>query len=268
MALNKLKFQHIKRFEITLVGAGNLGWHLGHAFKEKGIRIANVISRTLYSAQLLASEIDCEYSISVGDIDPRTDIILVAVDDSHLEEVLTGLKNVRSIILHTCGSIDIDIFNGICKQYGVFYPFQTFTKGVPVDFGEVPVLIEASDMNTLEVIRALAESISRNVKEVNSEQRQWIHLCGVLVNNFTNHLVARATDLMQKHRLDTKLLLPLAMETVAKLEKTTAFEAQTGPARRKNHAVIEKHLELLSDETELKKLYSLLTDSIIAYYSK
>ena len=72
---------------------------------------------------------------------------------------------------------------------------------------------------------------------------------------------------MKKNKIDKELLTPLMEETVHKLQKTSAFSAQTGPARRNNKEVIQMHLELLKNEPQLKKLYSIITDSIIAYYS-
>lgn len=220
------------------------------------------------SARTLANELHSTYSDKLEDIPPEADFIIVAVDDTHLEKVLRAIKTDRAIIMHTSGSIGIEIFNGLFTQFGVLYPFQTFTQGIPLEMIDVPFCVEGSDIGTLNIICELAGAISNNVRKLNSEQRCLLHLCGALTNNFTNHLVSLATDLMIKHNLEKELLIPLLRETVHKLEKISARNAQTGPARRKNFNIIERHLEMLNDEPGLKKLYSSLTDSIIAYYSK
>jgi predicted short-subunit dehydrogenase-like oxidoreductase (DUF2520 family) len=263
----KMNHQNASVDKVTLIGAGNLGWHLGHALFENGVSIQQVISRTLESARELATEIDTTFATSLTEVDQNSGIILVAVGDSNLREVLSRLKGTRALVLHTCGSIGIDIFDGICENHGVFYPFQTVTRGVAISFRQVPLCIEASDADTLGRIHVLGRIISDSVIEMTSEQRLWLHLCGVFANNFTNHLIAIASDLLETHEMRKELLLPLLKETVAKLEKTSARFAQTGPARRKDLEVIAKHIEMLKDETDSKNLYSMLTDSIIAFYS-
>jgi predicted short-subunit dehydrogenase-like oxidoreductase (DUF2520 family) len=255
-------------YKIALIGAGNVAWHLGHTFRSRGLIIDRVINHRLGSAKALAAELGCPCSESASDIDPESDYIFIAVDDSHLMEVSAMLKDTSSVVVHTSGSMDLALLAGVGARYGVFYPFQTFTRGIPVDFFEVPVCIEASDQETLKQLHELARVVSRHVVEIDTEQRRWLHLCGVLANNFTNHLTAMAFDLLEKHALDKAILLPLIRETYSKLLKSSAYDTQTGPARRKNHAVIEKQLAMLKDEPGLKKLYSTLTDSIIAYYSE
>jgi predicted short-subunit dehydrogenase-like oxidoreductase (DUF2520 family) len=255
-------------FRIILVGAGNLAWHLGHIFFEKGIKVECVVSRTIDSARLLASEINSSYSDSLQEIPPGADFIIVAINDSNIVEVLQAIKPSGAIVVHTSGSVDIGVFEGKFTQYGVLYPFQTFTKGIPLKITAYPVCIEGSDDITLAMIGSLAGLLSSTIRKLNSEQRRILHLCGVLTNNFTNHLITRAIDLMGEQKLEGELLMPLLYETVYKLEITTASAAQTGPARRNNMNIIEKHLEMLKNDPELKKLYSSLTDSIIAYYSK
>jgi len=256
------------KLNFSLVGSGNLAWHLGHAYKACGVRISQVISRTLNSARILAKELDASYSDSLNDIDSHSSAILIAVNDSSLEAVVKGIQPANILVMHTSGSIGIEIFEGRFSRFGVMYPFQTFTKGIPVNLNEVPFCIEASDNNTLKEISRIAQILSANIHTLNSEHRRLLHMCGILTNNFINHLIARTTDLMADSDLEKKLLSPLLRETIRKLDYISPYDAQTGPARRNDLGVIEKHLAILKHEPELKKLYSSFTDSIIAYYKK
>ncbi|MEY4289471.1 MAG: hypothetical protein RLZZ30_1559, partial [Bacteroidota bacterium] len=66
--------------------------------------------------------------------------------------------------------------------------------------------------------------------------------------------------------LDGNLLNALIKETVSKLETISAYDAQTGPARRNDKETMDAHRSLLNEED--RKLYDVLTDSILKTYSK
>ena len=112
----------------------------------------------------------------------------------------------------------------------------------------------------------MADKLSSTVRILPSEQRRKLHLCGIIGNNFTNHLIALTFDYMKKNNLEKELIIPLLNETLRKLDKLDPAVSQTGPARRNDRVIVQKHIELLEQEPELKKLYGWLTDSIIAIY--
>jgi hypothetical protein len=61
------------------------------------------------------------------------------------------------------------------------------------------------------------------------------------------------------------MLKPLIEETVAKLDDLSAFDAQTGPARRNDQNTLLTHESLLKDEEV--QLYKVLTNSIQKTYN-
>ena len=83
-----------------------------------------------------------------------------------------------------------------------------------------------------------------------------------MVNNFTNHLYALVENYCKEEGLDFYLLLPLITETAARLQDLPAAKTQTGPAVRNDTLTIEKHLELLKKYPQLKRMYTLFTESI------
>ena len=153
------------------------------------------------------------------------------------------------------------------QKRGVFYPLQTFTKGRLLDFSTIPICIEASDNESLALLRLLGEAISQNIYDINSDQRKKLHLAAVFANNFSNHLFHISETLCEKEDLPFELLKPLILETVKKLETLSPKDAQTGPARRDDSISIEKHLELLTN-TNHKKIYTLLSEAITKTYEK
>lgn len=255
-----------KPIRIVLVGAGHVAWHLGHAFSDVGMQVVRIINRTFKKAQDLANELKIKAASDFRETIPESDFIIVAVKDSALKNVLQLIQPPDTIVLHTSGSHGLDVFPPGIEKYGVFYPFQSLTRGFKTDFSKVPLCIEASDEKTLSAIKELADKLSSTVRILPSEQRRKLHLCGIIGNNFTNHLIALTFDYMKKNNLEKELIIPLLNETLRKLDKLDPAVSQTGPARRNDRVIVQKHIELLEQEPELKKLYGWLTDSIIAFY--
>ena len=61
-------------------------------------------------------------------------------------------------------------------------------------------------------------------------------------------------------------LRPLLKETINKLESSSALQSQTGPAKRNDLGVIDSQEKKL--DNEMKKVYRILTKSIIKTYHK
>jgi predicted short-subunit dehydrogenase-like oxidoreductase (DUF2520 family) len=143
------------------------------------------------------------------------------------------------------------------------YPLQTFTKNTKLNYSEIPFLIEANNSRTLNFIKNIASLISENVVETNSEQRKNIHIAAVFACNFTNYLYTIADNLLENQNLSFDLLKPLIKETTRKAIEFKPEQNQTGPAKRKDLNVINKHLKALNQTPDIQKLYKIISDMII-----
>ncbi|MDH3322215.1 MAG: DUF2520 domain-containing protein, partial [Flavobacteriaceae bacterium] len=142
----------------------------------------------------------------------------------------------------------------------VFYPLQTFSVTKNINFKEVPIAIETEDEKDFELLEQFARSLSDMVYEINSEQREKLHIAAVFANNFSNQMFKIAKDICDEYAISFDLLKPIIKETVGKLETLNPKQAQTGPAKRNDRKVIEKHLSQLSGEQ--KEIYALISASI------
>ncbi len=248
---------------VVLVGTGNLAWHLGHALVQIGIPVNCVLGRTEASTLELAKEIHAAGTGRPADLDPDTDICVICISDDAIIPVLDQMNPGRSLMLHTAGSVPMDVFKGRALNYGVLYPFQTFTKGRAVQFINIPVLIEANSTQNLEVVRQLAGKISNKVIEANSVQRTYLHLAAVFAANFSNHMFALAEKLALEHDMPFELLKSLIQEMTSKAMSMSPAKAQTGPAVRRNMKVISRHIDLLQGHTDLQQMYRLISESIM-----
>jgi len=110
--------------------------------------------------------------------------------------------------------------------------------------------------------------LSESVFEIDSDERKYLHLTAVLVNNYSNYLFKAAYDILEVKNIDHSILMPLIEETISKIKDITPREAQTGPASRNDIKTIEKHLMLLNEYPQYKDLYKIFADQLIKKYNE
>lgn len=247
---------------IVCIGSGNLATNLTLAWKEAGILVEQVFSRTEANARALAERLGCAWTSSTGEIINDADLYLFSLKDSALETVASRLPGNSGLWVHTAGSMPLSVFEPFTTRRGVLYPLQTFSKGRRIDLGNVPFFLEANSEEDGAILEQLARAVSRDVRFLPSEKRCHLHLAAVFACNFVNHIYALADDILREEEIPFEVLLPLIDETAAKVHRLTPREAQTGPAIRYDENVINKHLAMLDKMPELKALYETLSRSI------
>jgi predicted short-subunit dehydrogenase-like oxidoreductase (DUF2520 family) len=248
---------------ITIIGSGNVATHLAAAFKNAGHRIVQVYSRSIDNAALLAYHIKADPIDDLAQINPETDIFVIAVKDDVIGVIAGQLAPYQKLMVHTSGATDLYALLAFSDNVGVFYPLQTFSKTKEVDFRTVPLCIEAADQYVVKQLKELAQTISNNVYDIDSAQRKTLHLAAVFACNFPNYLYSIAQQIMAQHQLDFNLIRPLILETAQKALVALPAAVQTGPAVRNDEATMNNHLQLLNNNPDLQQLYTLLSQGII-----
>ena len=228
------------------------------------ISLVQVYSRTMESARTLAEKVEAEYTTDLQEISKDAKLYIVSLKDAALVDLLPQITEGKqnSLLVHTAGSIPMSIWEGYAERYGVFYPMQTFSKQREVNFQEVPFFVEAKRPEDVELLKAVAATLSEKVYEASSEQRKSLHLAAVFICNFTNHMYALAADLLEKYNLPFDVMLPLIDETARKVHELAPRDAQTGPAVRYDENVMNNHLAMLVDSPALQEIYKLMSKSI------
>jgi predicted short-subunit dehydrogenase-like oxidoreductase (DUF2520 family) len=247
---------------IVIIGSGNVATVLGRLFKKNNHEVIQVMSRKQEHAKILADELGCSYTNYEGITDMSADIYLVAITDGVLFDLDKSFRLGNKLIVHTAGSVSKEVLKDISNNYGSLYPFQSLRKEMN-SFPEIPFLVDGNTGEATTLIEDFAKTLSPVVIRTSDEERLKLHVAGVVVNNFTNHLYAIAEDFCTKEGLDFKLLLPLIKETTARIERFSPKDVQTGPAARNDVFTLDKHLRILSVHPKLKYLYLKLTDSIM-----
>ncbi|MDE6637917.1 MAG: DUF2520 domain-containing protein [Muribaculaceae bacterium] len=228
----------------VVIGTGNVGTQFARIFG-----VEPISSRTL------------------DGLDTNADLYLIAVSDNAVKEVAEKLPKLNGIVVHTTGSVPMNALKSIaCKGYGVMYPFQTISKTRLLQPEIIPLLLEASDPETLEKIRTMAMHAGfTKIEMADSEKRRKVHLTGTFACNFTNAMIAISQQILDDCGIKRSIITPLVEETIEKLSTLSAKEAQTGPAVRKDTSTLLKHLELLDDLKMHKEaeIYKVVSDYIM-----
>lgn len=256
---------------ISFIGSGNVATHLAREFHRKGFVIIEICSRLMENAVILANQVGARPLDQLDDLDAEADIIFCCTKDELIGKIARRLTEHRPVrrIVHTSGTVGLEAFEPFASTIGssgIFYPLQTFSKTVPVDFSELPVGVTSGNPGFQRDLFELAASITNRPFHISDDERKHLHIAAVLVNNFANHLFALGQKYCEDNHLDFELLKPLIHQTINKIDVIKPVDAQTGPAKRGDTRIIQNHLAMLDDDAQLKAIYKALTDSILKMY--
>lgn len=260
-----------QHYTVAIVGAGRLATQLAPALQHAGHSIKAVYSRTLDAARELCQKLTNNIHVQATDnIEtlPATDVYIVAVADHALPTILAAWpeRAKGGVVIHTAGSMPMQLLESVSAHFGVLYPMQTFSKEKSVDFKNIHIYIESNDAVSEKITKDIAFSLSNHVEFLPSAGRKHLHLAAVIACNFTNHLYELAFEYLSSHGIQPQCLLPLIDETTEKLHKVLPHDGQTGPARRGDDKVIGEHLSMLEDTPQLRDIYRMLSESIIQHF--
>ena len=243
---------------VSILGAGNVATHLFKAFKaSENVSIIDWYNRDIRKLAMFKNDVNI-----IDDLQSlkEADLYIIAVSDDAISKLSEQLPFKNRLVAHTSGSVsayDLEKKN----RRSVFYPLQTFSKDVAVNFKEIPICIETIDKKDYQTLKKLGKSIHSKTHKVNSDQRRTLHLAAVFVNNFTNQLYRVAHEITESEGVEFNILKPLILETAKKVQDISPFMAQTGPAKRNDKKTIKKHLKLLKNENH-QAIYKLMTEAI------
>ena len=248
---------------VTLVGSGNVAHHLAKAMANA----PNVVLHRWVVRTPSSVLIDINTTLSEKFDEPSSSqIIILAISDDAIADYSASLNQSDALLVHTSGSVNLHHMDKKHRR-GVFYPLQTFSKNKPLEFSSIPICIEALQKEDLNLLTALADALGCKSRVISSEQRLALHLAAVFVNNFSNQMYRIAHEITDGARLDFDLLKPLILETAMKVQDLSPYQAQTGPALRKDQKTIKRHLKQLEKENH-RLIYELITKSIQQTHGK
>ena len=258
----------LQNVRITIIGAGKVAWRLAYGIKDI-LKVQQVYNRTRAEAVEIARMLGCEATADYKSI-LEPDFLLLAISDDASGEVSSTLASAghdKALMAHTSGIQGMEAISDMVERKAVFYPLNSFTKGLPVKLNKTPFFIDASNKEDLDFLFQLGKSISRAVFRRNEQEMPWLHLAAVFANNFSNHMLVLARKILVDKDIEFEKLIPLINQTFRKIKYFDPDVAQTGPAVRGDEETQQTHLDMIDDE-EMKRLYKIISSSIQSRHQK
>lgn len=251
---------------VSFIGSGRVATQMAQAFDEAGVEVKQIFSRNLQHAEILASKLKAkpEAIDQLGALNDESDLIIIAIADDAIAEVVTELHFKETVLAHTSGSVPLSALDGAAEKTAIFYPLQSFQTNQKAYWKEIPIFLEAKNEKDYSFLEKMAGYLSNTVARLDSEKRKKLHLAAVFANNFTNHFYHIAYQILSKEEMEFKWLLPLIRNAVDRLNEADPVELQTGPAKRGDQKTIDKHMQMLEGNETYQKLYRDLSQIILS----
>ena len=247
---------------ILILGTGNVATVFCRLLNQNEINVTHIAGRNLEDAGKLAEKIGVTFSDFQYIPKVAFDLAILALSDDFLLNDIHLIPELSCPVVHTAGSVPMNVLKSIHPEYGVLYPLQSLRKEMET-IPPIPFLIDANSESLYNIIHGLAAQLSAHVIRANDDTRKKLHLAAVWVSNFTNHMYTLAQDYCSKEQVAFELLQPLITETATRIAFKSPEKVQTGPAIRGDNRTMEKHLDMLKAYPELKSIYIKISESII-----
>jgi predicted short-subunit dehydrogenase-like oxidoreductase (DUF2520 family) len=254
---------------VSFIGSGNLAWHLAPALDNVGFVVKEVHSRNpQHAAELTGRLYQAEVKATLDFSTSDSSIFIIATTDDAIKSIAQEIILPEDAFLfHTSGSQPLEALQfAATGNTGVLYPLQTFTKTKKIDFKDTPIFIESNNAESEHLLMLLAKTISNQVKKIGSEERKALHVAAVFASNFITHMLTLSKQILEENSLTFDLLKPLILETITKSLAIGPERAQTGPARRGDLEILDKHIAFLQEDETLTEIYKLVSQDILDKY--
>jgi predicted short-subunit dehydrogenase-like oxidoreductase (DUF2520 family) len=169
--------------KISVIGSGNVAWHLSQTLENANHTIFEVYSRDIKNAKKLCDKLyNAEPKDQLDFSKSKSELFIISVKDDAIQDVVKKIQlPINAILVHTSGTVGIEVLkNKFTPNIGVFYPLQSFSKSREINFKNIPICIEASNTKTETVLEKFAFTFCDNVAFLDSEDRKKLHLAAVL----------------------------------------------------------------------------------------
>ena len=201
----------------------------------------------------------------------RSEVLLIATLDDIITRAYTKMSR------HITGTKYIFHFSGILPAYimpkrmnihrASVNPFATFPETSPTAARQHFFMSIEGDPRALRAARQVFNNKNFTIRKINKEDKPIYHLIGVFSSNLLVGLVAAINELADKigwrRKELVKMIIPLMEHTMNNIKSLGAQKSLSGPLRRGDIAVIEKHLRSLQRDKNLLQIYKVLSRAIV-----
>lgn len=236
---------------LGIVGGGRAAWAFGSTWQRIGWPVSGIASRSETSLTSLLTTA----SRTIDELTGASDILLVAVSDRAIEDLVATIPETRAIIVHPSGVLP-SLRGGFS-----LHPLKALPPvGEPSDLAGTLLVFEGAHRD---VAMAIAAAFGARFAEIGLDAKTRYHAAAVFGSNYLAVLLDIAEELIgiEGARED---LAALARSAIDNWLAHTDSRRFTGPAARGDAAVLQRHLDALAGRPDLAEIYRLAAAHILA----
>jgi predicted short-subunit dehydrogenase-like oxidoreductase (DUF2520 family) len=232
---------------LGIIGSGRAAWAFASTWQHIGWPIAGIATRGV--------EWEIAPRKTIDELAAISDLLLVAVSDRAIEDVVAAIPETSAIIVHPSGALPA-LRGGFS-----LHPLKSLPPvGEPSDLAGTLLVFEGRHRQVAERIAAAAGA---RFAEITAEAKTRYHAAAVFGSNYVAALLDIAEELIGIDGVREDLA-SLARSAIDNWLAHTDSQRFTGPAARGETHIMRSHLEELGSRPELAEIYRLLAARIVA----
>jgi predicted short-subunit dehydrogenase-like oxidoreductase (DUF2520 family) len=256
------------RLRVGVVGTGRVGAVLGAALRRSGHEVVACSGRSDISRVRAEALLPGVPIVPAAEVARGCDLLLLAVPDDALEEVVEGLApDIRpgQIVMHVSGRHGLEVLSRLPGVTAIaVHPVMTFT-GTSLDLerlDDCPFGVTAT-AEGFPIASALVLEMGGDPVEVSDEWRTLYHAALAHGANHLVTLVAQTLDLLAAAGVaePERIARPLLMAALDNALRE-GDQALTGPVARADHTTVRAHVDELGD-TSAARTYRALARATV-----
>lgn len=253
--------------QVVVLGSGNVAYYFcKQLLLQSQFQLVQLYARNLIEGEAFSNEFEVLPVVNeFSKVVPDADVYIFAVADAAIGALAQYFKTSKALLIHCAGSQSTNILQNEHGLNGIIWPIYSIKKNQTYG-SDIPLIVDGNSEMARAGTLELAKAISSNVQMLSLEQRKYMHLNAVLVNNFSNHLMAIAAEICKAAHIDFNILLPIIQQTAERVVQQSPVGSQTGPAKRGDKSTMEQQVNLLEHHPEWQKVYESLSASIAKMY--
>jgi predicted short-subunit dehydrogenase-like oxidoreductase (DUF2520 family) len=247
---------------VSIVGAGRVGRTLGKRLRERGWRIASVVTSSTATARGAAKIIGAGRPLTLGSAATveavfGADLILFATPDDALPAIakrlaaIAGKKCRGKTILLTSATLDRSALAPFAHRgaaTGSLHPMQAFGGKIIPKLSGVIFGIEG-DAKARRLAISIAKSLGGIPIPIETRDKPVYHASAVMAGGSLYPVIEAGLQLLigigfTRERAN-QTLLPLVRQILDNIERIGPRAAWTGPLSRGDYAIVAKHMRAL-----------------------
>ncbi|KAA0889286.1 DUF2520 domain-containing protein [Pusillimonas sp. ANT_WB101] len=254
--------------KIGFIGAGRLGCALAWCLDQNGAHVHAVASRSVDSANALATGCSACAVMSPQQVADECDLIFITTSDAAIAPTAQSIRwRPGSSVVHCSGATEVQVLGKALAEgaeVGGFHPMHTFADPVTAarTLSGCVITIEAGEPLSQRLSR-LAMALGCTVNHLPAGMRVRYHASCGFASQFVNVLLAEGVRAWQSwgstEQAALDAFLPMLRGTVASIESSGLAKGMPGPVSRGDTHTVERHVQALGDfDPEMASFYRAL----------